>query len=115
MKKQSFFIAILCACISFCLYQKVNTNQNLAAISSLTLEEVESLADNELSTGDCESRLIDTWTEHLATSGAYATVHEYKCYMSGAGTCFQGKLYEYYTSSSAMMGTETKGSTLMCL
>ena len=115
MKKQSFFIAILCVCISFCLYQKVNANQNLEAISSLTLEDVEILADNELSTGDCESRLVNSWTENLASSGATAIVNEYECVMSGRGSCYEGRIYDYYTSGSVIMGSEQKGSIHHCI
>lgn len=77
MKKRLLFIVILCISVSYCIFQKANANQYLSVITTLTLEEAESLADNELSTGDCESRLMDTWTEHLS-SGAYAIVHEYK-------------------------------------
>ena len=115
MKRRLLIIAILCISISYCIFQKANANQYLSVITALTLEETESLADNELSTGDCESRLMETWTEHLASSGAFAIVHEYKCFMSGTGTCFEGKLYDYYSSGSIMMGTELKGSTMKCI
>ena len=115
MKKRTLFIPILCLCISYFLYQKANATQYLKVITDLTLENVESMANNELSNGDCESRLVDTWTEYLATSGTFAIVHEYKCFMSDGGTCFQGKIYDYYTSTSVIIGSEPKGSTLMCI
>ena len=114
MKKRLLFIVILCISVSYCIFQKANANQYLSVITTLTLEEAVSLADNELSTGDCESRLMDTWTEHLS-SGAYAIVHEYKCFMSGTGKCFEGKLYDYYSSGSIMLVSESKGSTIMCI
>lgn len=99
----------------FLSLSKINTNQNLTAISSLTLEEVESLADNELSTGDCDSRLVNSWTENLASSGATAIVNEYECVMSGWGSCYEGRIYDYYTSSSVIMGSEQKGSIHQCI
>lgn len=99
----------------FLSLSKINTNQNLTAISSLTLEEVESLADNELSTGDCDSRLVNSWTENLASSGATAIVNENECVMSGWGSCYEGRIYDYYTSSSVIMGSEQKGSIHQCI
>lgn len=113
MKKQVLFLMSFCVCVSYCCYQKVNAAQNLKALSDVTLGGVEAMANGETS-GACGSSLLNT-TREVLSSGACAIVNEYECAGSSNGSCFVGKIYDYYDSKGNLLGSENKGSTMYCV
>ena len=112
MKRNLFLLVVL---IGVMVANIVITNShNLPVSMSFTLNDVESLAQNENSSV-CGSYVNSYDVEDISSSGAYAIIIGYDCTKGSAGMCQKGKIFYFHKSTGEPMGEDDQRVSAYCL